>query len=111
MAEQHGREAAASNQDVARPQRSRRSTRLSDYDYSGAQLDADYLDELIAKVKAEDVINLLSAQMTAKKGLKVFGEAGADAITKELEQIVYQNVMHGVLPSQLNCKQKRAALK
>ena len=111
MAEQHGREAAASNQDVARPQRSRRSTRLSDYDYSGAQLDADYLDELIAKVKAGDVINLLSAQMSAKKGLKVFGEAGADAITKELEQIVYQNVMHGFRPSQLNCKQKRAALK
>ena len=61
MAEQHRREAAASNQDVARPQHSRRSTRLSDYDYSGAQLDADYLDELIAKVKAGDVINLLSA--------------------------------------------------
>ena len=111
MAEQHGREAAASNHDVARPQRSRQSTRLSDYDYSGAQLDADYLDELIAKVKAGDVINLLSAQMSAKKGLKVFGEAGADTIMKELEQIVYRNVMHGVLPSQLNRKQKRAALK
>ena len=111
MAEQHGREAAASDQDVARPQCTRRSTRLSDYDYSAAQLDADYLDELIAKVKAGDVINLLSAQMSAKKGLKVFGEAGADAITKELEQIVYQNMMHGILPSQLNHKQKRAALK
>ena len=81
------------------------------YDYSTSQLDTKYLDELIAKVKAGDVINLLSAQMSAKKGLKVFGEAGANGITKELEQILYRKVMHGVLPSQLNRKQKRAALK
>ena len=49
--------------------------------------------------------------MSAKKGLKVFGKARANAIMKELEQILYWNVMYGVLPSQLNCKQKWAALK
>ena len=41
----------------------------------------------------------------------MFGEAGANVITKELEQKLYCDVMHGVLPSQLNRKQKRAALK
>ena len=73
MAEQHRHEAAVSDQNTVRPQRTRRSTRSHDYDYSTAQLDTEYLDELIAKVKAGDVINLLSAQMSAKKGLKVFG--------------------------------------
>ena len=111
MAEQHGHEAAVSDQNMVRPQRTRRSTRSDDYDYSAAQLDTEYLDELIAKVKAGDVINLLSAQMSAKKGLKGFGEAGANAIMNELEQILYQKVMHGVLPSQLNRKQKQVALK
>ena len=111
LAEQHGHEAAVSDQNTVRPQHTRRSTRSHDYDCSAAQLDTEYLDELIAKIKAGDVINLLSAQMSAKKGLKVFGEAGANGITKELEQILYRKVMHGVLPCQLNRKQKRAALK
>ena len=111
MAEQHGHKAAMSGQEAVRPQRTRQSTRSHDYDYSAAQLDSDYLDKLIARVKEGDIINLLSAQMSAKKGLKVFGEARANAITKELEQILYRNMIHSVLPSQLNCKQKQAALK
>eukprot|EP00980_Cylindrotheca_fusiformis_P010188 scaffold2267_cov92-Cylindrotheca_fusiformis.AAC.7 len=53
---------------------------------------------------------LVTAQMTATKGLKVFGEAGADAIKKELEQLIYHRVMHGVDPHKLTIAQKKAAL-
>ena len=111
MAKQHRREAAVSDQDAVRPQHARQSTRSHDYDYSTAQLDTDYLDKLITKVKAGDILNLLSAQMSAKKSLNVFGEARANAITKDLKQIMYQNVIHCFLPSQLNCKQNWVALK
>ena len=44
---------------------------------------------------AEQIFNFLTEQMSAKRGLQQFGEAGADAIKKELEQLVYRKVMQG----------------
>ena len=43
--------------------------------------------------------------------MKVFGDAGAEAIKKELEQLVYRKVMHGKNPSTLTREEKRSALK
>ena len=67
MAEQHGWETAVNDQDAGHPQWVRWSTRSNDYDCSAAQLDSDYLDKLITRVKEGDIINLLSAPMSAKK--------------------------------------------
>ena len=53
---------------------------------------------------------LLTEQMSARKGLKQFGSASVDAIQKELEQLQYRKVMHGVKPSSLTCSQKCTAL-
>eukprot|EP00980_Cylindrotheca_fusiformis_P029055 scaffold22705_cov169-Cylindrotheca_fusiformis.AAC.1 len=58
----------------------------------------------------DEMFSLVTAQMTASKGLKVFGDAGADAIKKELEQLIYRRVMHGVDPKKLTIAQKKAAL-
>ena len=46
----------------------------------------------------DHVTTLVTEQMSAKKGLKVFGDAGAEAIEKELEQLVYRKVMYGKNP-------------
>jgi len=53
---------------------------------------------------------MLTAQMTAKKRLKLFGQAGADAVTSELEQLLYQEVMEVVDGNKLTREQKKAAL-
>ena len=59
----------------------------------------------------DDAINLLTAQMSAKAGLKQFGEAGAAAITKELEQLVYRKVLEAKKADSLTREQRRAALR
>ena len=38
------------------------------------------------------MLSFLTTQMSAKQGLKQFGQARADAIMSELEQLVYQKV-------------------
>ena len=59
----------------------------------------------------DDMMNMLTEQMSAKKGLRHFGQRGADAIKKELEQLVYRKVMHGKKANDLTREQKRAALR
>ena len=44
---------------------------------------------------SDEILTFLTEQMTAKRGLKQFGTASADAIMKELKQIVYRKVMEG----------------
>ena len=58
-----------------------------------------------------DTMALLTAQMSAKKGLKRFGNSGSDSIRKELEQIIYRKVIHGKNAKELTREQKRAALR
>jgi hypothetical protein len=48
--------------------------------------------------------------MSAKKGLKIFGKPGADAIVAELQQLHYRRVVKPTLGSNLTKEQKRAAL-
>ena len=59
----------------------------------------------------DDIITMITEQMSAKKGLRLFGQDGANAIKKELEQLVYRRVMHGKHPGQLTRKQRKSALK
>ncbi|KAG7374846.1 reverse transcriptase RNA-dependent DNA polymerase [Nitzschia inconspicua] len=54
---------------------------------------------------------LVTAQMTANRGVKVFGKAGEEAIEKELRQLLTRNVMHGVHSRELTQEQRRAALR
>jgi hypothetical protein len=54
---------------------------------------------------------LRDCPVTRGKGLKMFGKAGADAITVELEQLLYQKVTKGRRPKEMTQKQKKVALK
>ena len=60
---------------------------------------------------SSEMLSFLTEQMSAKRGLKQFGVAGADAIMKELKQIVYRKVMEGQKSGELTTAQKKAALK
>ena len=62
---------------------------------------------LLMENDAEQVFNFLTEQMSAKRGLQQLGEAGAEAIKKELEQLVYRKVMQGDSAGQLTTAQKR----
>ena len=60
---------------------------------------------------SDEILTFLTEQTTAKRGLKQFGTAGADAIMNELKQIVYWKVMEGRKSGELTTAQKKAALK
>ena len=60
---------------------------------------------------SHEMLSFSTEQMSAKRGLKHFGTAGADAIMKELKQIVYRKVMEGRNSRELTTAQKKAALK
>ena len=60
---------------------------------------------------SHDMLSFLTEQMSVKRGLKHFGTAGADAIMKELNQIVYWKVMEGRKSGELTTTQKKVALK
>ena len=60
---------------------------------------------------SSEMLSFLTEQMSAKRGLKQFGTAGAEAIMKELKQIVYRKVMEGRKSGKLTTAQKKAALK
>ena len=47
------------------------------------------------------MLTFLTAQMSAKQGLKQFEKAGADTIMSELEQLIYCKVMEGCKSTQL----------
>jgi hypothetical protein len=55
--------------------------------------------------------SLVSVQMNAKVRLKRFGQAGAEAIRKELHQIITLHVMSGCMPGSLSSEQKQKALR
>jgi hypothetical protein len=59
----------------------------------------------------EDMLSFVTAQMTAKAGLKYFGQDGANAIMVELEQLLYCKVMDGCKAGDLSKEQKKATLK
>lgn len=53
---------------------------------------------------------LATPQMSMKKGLKEFGEAGVDAVRKEMQQLHDRKVMAAKKPTELTHEQKKEAL-
>jgi hypothetical protein len=92
----------ASVQEAPRPKRQTRSTKHEDYVYSSF---AVLMDRIM------DTECFLSPQMSAKAGLKMFGEKGATAIMKELGQLVLMDVIKGCFAHQMTREQKHKALR
>jgi len=59
----------------------------------------------------EDAFTFMTAQMSAKKGLKHFGSQGEDAILAEMQQIHYRNVIKPRMAASLTREDKRQALR
>ena len=57
---------------------------------------------LMIEDNTRDMFALVTEQMSAKQGLQIFGKAGAKAVIKELEQLVYRKVMEGRKSHDLN---------
>ena len=107
-AENDGR-VRALDPNAAQRKRTVRPNRYDDFTYTFF----DHMRQMMPiKVSDHDFVHAyVTAQMSAKKGLKVFGDKGADALMKELRQIVVMNVMSGCNAHQLTREQKKKALK
>ena len=60
--------------------------------------------------KMATLMTFLTGQMSAKAGLKELGEQGGQLIMKELEQLLYREVIIGQKASSLSPSQWKAAL-
>jgi hypothetical protein len=86
----------------SRPRRQTRSTRHDDYVYTTIAV-------LIDKIM--DKHCLLTLQMSARAGLKQFGQKGATAIMQELGQLIVMDIIKGCFANQLTKQQKQKALR
>ena len=105
---------AAAHDGTTLPKRDRRpAPRDDDFVYENftlMDLNPDVAFSLMMEEDIEDMWSYLTAQMNAKTGLKHFGEAGAEAIMKELEQLLYRKVMRGRKANTLTKEEKKSAL-
>ena len=108
-AEQQGMRAARDGS--GRPKRNTKLARDPSFLYNIFDSNPKEAFDYLMHTDYEESICLLTEQMTAKKGLKRFREAGAKAIMNELEQIVYRRVMHGKHAHELTREDKKAALR
>ena len=69
------------------------------------------LHNMLMNGELEAFYCFLTKQMSAKAGLKCFGEGGAQVIMTEMEQLLYRKVIHGKYAHTLTCGKKRLALK
>ena len=109
-----GRLAASEHSSTHNLRKDKKSTRDPSFQYmitAIQDLEPEAAFTLLMGDDSEQVFNFLMEQMSAKRGLQQFGEAGADAIKKELEQLVYRKVMQGRSAGQLTAAQKKAALR
>ena len=58
-------------------------------------LTSEELNYMFRIETVDGMMTFLTEQMSAKKGLKYFGDKGAEAIKVELEQFLYRKVMEG----------------
>jgi hypothetical protein len=108
QAEEAGRTAALNNDNKPRT----RSTAAQEFIHRIFEdMDPNSVFELMSGEDEEEMLSFVTAQMTAKAGLKHFGKDGADAIMVELEQLLYRKVMDGCKAGDLSKEQKKAALK
>jgi Reverse transcriptase (RNA-dependent DNA polymerase) len=104
VAEADGR-ARASQPNADRPRRTAQQCKHDDFVYTIFEC-----MQQAAGVEPSDFA-YVTAQMSAKAGLRMFGTKGADALMKELRQLIVMNVMSGCNPHELSSDQKRKSLK
>ncbi|KAG7353002.1 reverse transcriptase RNA-dependent DNA polymerase [Nitzschia inconspicua] len=110
QAEQEGREAATTSENTGPNTRSRNRNRRGRGPRNSYTLLTTIMDTF-NPVTHRKLFCLVTAQMTANKGVKLFGAAGEQAIEKELRQLLTRDVMHGVDSKTLTREQRRAALR
>ena len=98
--EELGRQAANSTEPL--PRRIRQPTQQQGHNYLCA-LQAAFAHE-------SRVHSLVTVQMNANQGVKLFGASGKAAIEKELHQLLDRRVLHGVSHDNLTLDQRHAAL-
>ena len=108
-AETTGARAAVSDEQI--PKRTRTKIRDPSFLYNIFNTSPAEAFNYLMRCDYEESFCFLTEQMTAKKGLKKFKEAGAKAIMAELEQIVYRKVMRGKHAKDLTREDKKAALR
>ncbi|KAG7352856.1 reverse transcriptase RNA-dependent DNA polymerase [Nitzschia inconspicua] len=109
-AEERGRRAAFEPGNISPNTRSRTQRRRGQAPRSEHALLTAIVDTFKPETH-QTLFCLVTAQMTANKGVKIFGKAGEEAIEKELRQLLTRNVMHGVHSQELTQEQRRAALR
>ena len=62
------------------------------------------------KPQAHVVTQTILSQYSLKKGIRLFGEPGVDAVTKELKQLHDRGVIEPKLPAELTAEQRRRVL-
>ena len=111
-AEQLGLEAAHDDHGTL-PKHVRRKKADEIYEYYNAMFTGIDVDQVFSSHDDEhshQVFNFLTDQMSAKAGLKEFGDKGAASIMQELEQLLYRKVIVGRKASSLTPSQRKAAL-
>ena len=71
----------------------------------------DFILSLLDGEEIENVFCFLTEQMSAKAGLRWFGQHGVDALVQELDQLLYRKVMEVRRSNDLTPAQKKAAIK
>ena len=74
-------------------------------------MDPETVFTLLTGRESDHILSFLTEQMSVKRGLRQFRNAGAQAIMSKLEQLVYRKVMEGRSANDLTTAQKKAALK
>ena len=107
-----GERAARNNEDLPKRESKRKNWASGDFVNAIFQeYDEDQLFDMMTSGKLHQTFSFVTAQMSAKAGIKRFGKAGEDAIIKELEQLVYRKVMEGKKAKGLTREEKSRALK
>ena len=113
-AEASGRQQAVAGMTERPTQTNRGKTKDPAFEYLHTlfgSTDPETVFTLLTGRKLDHILSFLTEQMSAKRGLRQFGNAGAQAIMSDLEQLVYRKVMEGRSANDLTTGQKRAALK
>ena len=75
-----------------------------------AGIDIEHVFSMFNDGHSNDMFNFLTEQMSAKAGLKEYGEQEAASIMKELEQLLYRKVIMGHKASSLSSSQQKVGL-
>ena len=106
-----GQAAAASDSQL--PKRTPKPKRSDEFAYATKFLSGESPEMIFTLLMESDhelMYNFLTEQMSAKAGLKKFGERGANTIMDKLRQLLYRQVMKGRKHEDLTREDKKKAL-